>query len=325
MLLAVRRCVLALAALACAAAATEAQQWPSQTVRVVVPYAAGGVPDIVARSLTPRLSEKFGRQFIVENKAGGSGIVAVQDVLKSPADGHQLLLSDIQQLAINPYLLTNLPYDPGKDFAPVTLAATVPLYIAARTSLGVSSFTDLVALAKSKPGALTYGSSGRGSIHHIAMEVLKAELGLDIVHVPYRGAAQSVPGFIAGDVSLVVSALPSLAPFVETGDVKLLAVSTLKRSPKTPDVQAISELIPGFDFSSEMGMVVRAGTPAEIVSALSSEIVNGLKDPREAERLNASGLVLIGSSPAGYADNIKTNLEKFERAIRISGLKGSGG
>ena len=149
-----------------------AQNYPTQVVRILVPYSPGGAPDLIARTLTPRLSENFGQQFIVENKPGASGITAAQEVIRSPADGHLLLLSDIQQLAINPFLFSKLPYDPVKDFLPVSLAATVPLYIAVQSSLNVNSLSDLARLAKESPGAITYGSPGNGSIHHIAMEVL---------------------------------------------------------------------------------------------------------------------------------------------------------
>ena len=313
--------LLACAMFACLGSVAVAQNYPTQVVRILVPYAPGGAPDLIARTLTPRLSENFGQQFIVENKPGASGITAAQEVTRSPADGHLLLLSDIQQLAINPFLFSKLPYDPVKDFLPVSLAATVPLYIAVQSSLNVNSLSDLARLAKESPGAFTYGSPGNGSIHHIAMEVLKTALGLDIVHVPYRGAAPSVLGLLRGDTLLVIAAMPSLAPHVEAGKVKLLAATTLKRAAQAPNVATVSDLVPGFDFGSEMGFAVRAGTQSAIVDRLSREISASLKDPATAQRLAAAGAVLFGTSADEYQENIRLNLIKFEKAVRLSGAK----
>jgi tripartite-type tricarboxylate transporter receptor subunit TctC len=306
---------------AASAAQAQAQAWPAKPVRMLVPYPPGGGPDVVARIVGQRLSEVFGQQFVVENRPGAGGISAAELAAKSPADGYLLFFSDIQQLAINPHLFSRLPYDPTRDFAPVTLAVTMPLYVVAQPSLQVNSLADLVALAKARPGKLSYGSSGIGSIHHIAMESLKSALGIDIVHVPYKGAGQSVPAFIAGDVSLVVSALPALAPYVKTGQAKLLAVTTLRRAMHAPEVPAVSELVPGYDFSSEMGVVVPAGTAPAIVAKLSTEIAQALRQGDTVQRLHTLGLIPLGTTPEGYSENIRGNLEKFSKAVRISGAR----
>lgn len=307
--------------MACAAFGAAAQAYPSKPVRMVVPYAPGGAPDVLARSLAIGLSESFGQQFVVENRPGAGGIGAAETVARAPADGHLLFFSDIQQLAINPYLFKKLPYDAGRDFAPVALAAAIPLYIAAQSSLNIQSLQDLVAYAKANPGKLTYGSSGIGSIHHIAMEALLASLGIQATHVPYKGAGQSVPAFMGGETSLVIAAFPQLNGHVKTGKARFLAVTTAHRAPQAPEVPAAAETVPGFDFSSEMGIVAPAGTSAEVIERLSSAIGKALKDPLTVQRLDGMGAAVVASSPRGYQDNISANLVKFKRAIEVAGVK----
>ena len=189
-----------------------------------------------------------------------------------------------------------------------------------QSSLNVHNLAELAALAKAKPGVLTYGSSGIGSIHHITMESLKNGLGIDIVHVPYKGSGQSIPAFMGGETSLVIAAYPALEQYVKTGKARFIAVTTLDRPTMTPDVPAVSETIPGFDFSSEMGIVVPAGTPATIVNQLSSALAAALKHPDAVQRLKAMGATPIGSTPEGYASNIRTNLEKFGKAVKLAGI-----
>jgi tripartite-type tricarboxylate transporter receptor subunit TctC len=304
-----------------AAMMTHAQTYPTKSVRMIVPYAPGGAPDTLARIISVPLSEAFGQQFIVENRPSAGGIVAAETVAHSPADGHVILISDIQQLAINPYLFTKLPYDPLKSFTPVNLAGMVPLYIVVNPSLNINNLQELVKLAKSKPGVLTYGSSGVGSIHHIAMEAFKASLDLNIVHVPYKGTGQSVPAMVAGETSIAITGLPAVTAFVKAGKAKLVAITTLQRSPLTPEVGTVSEMVPNFDFASEMGFTVPAGTPTAIVDRLSAEVSKALKNPASVERMNATGLVPIGTTPAGYAENIRQNLQKFGKAVQLSGAK----
>jgi tripartite-type tricarboxylate transporter receptor subunit TctC len=232
-----------------------------------------------------------------------------------------MFFSDIQQLAINPYMFSKLPYDPAKDFAPVTLAGSIPLFIVAQSSLGINTLPELVAYAKANPGKLTYGSAGIGSIHHISMESLKAALGLDIVHVPYKGTGQAVPAFIGGEVALVVSAYPSLAAHVKTGKAKFVAITSLSRMPQASEAAPVAEMVPGFNFSSELGIVVPAGTPPAIVSRLNSEIAKALQHPEVSQKLIAMGFVLFASSPEAYAENIRSNLQVFAKAVKISGAK----
>jgi len=301
--------------------AAAAQEWPAKPVRMIVPYATGGAPDALARLLSRRLSESLGQQFIVENRPGAGGIAAAEFTARSPADGYTVFFSDIQQLAINPQLFTKLPYDPVKDFAPVTLAGSIPLLIVAQSSLGISSLNDLVAYAKANPGKLTYGSAGIGSIHHISMESVKAALGLDIVHVPYKGSGQAVPAFIGGEVSLVVSAYTALAGHVKSGKARFVAVTSPQRITQAPEATPVAERVPGFNFSSELGVSYPAGTPAAIVSRLSAEIGKALNYPEVKDRLTAMGFVIIASTPQAYAENIRSNMVTFEKAVKISGAK----
>ncbi len=296
-----------------------AQSWPVRPVRMVVPYAPGGGPDVLARRLGQYLSDSLGQQFIVDNRPGAGGIAAAEITAKAPPDGYLMFFSDIQQLAINPAMFSRLSYDPLRDFAPVSLAGSIPLFIVAQASLPVNNLAELVSYARANPGKLTYGSSGVGSIHHIAMESLKASLGIDVVHVPYKGAGQSVPAFLGGEVPLVVSAYTALANHVKTGKVKLIAVTSSNRVPQAPEAGAVAELVAGFNYSSEMGVVMPAGTPPEIIQKLSGEIGRGLNSPDIARRLNTMGVVTIASSPEAYAQNIRANLQQFARAVKVSG------
>jgi tripartite-type tricarboxylate transporter receptor subunit TctC len=318
--------LLALSTALVGARVAEAQTYPTQPVRILVPYAAGGTPDIISRVIAPQLGQKFGQSFVIENKAGGSGIPAVQELLRSPADGHTILMSDTQTLCVNPFLHPNLSYHPAKDFSPITYAASVPLYLAVQSSLGVNTLAELIALAKAKPGELTYGSSGNGSIHHIAMESFNALTGANLRHIPYRGAAQSVPAFIRGETSVVMAAYSSIQGFLDSGKIKLLAISSLKRAPETPEVAPLAELLNvEFDFSSEMGFSLRAGAPQVIVDSLSREMVAALRNPDNARILRGAGVVIEATSAAEYKEKIIRDLAKFEKAVKISGAGADSG
>lgn len=319
-LLRLRACVV-LACAALFATVASAQTYPAKSVRMIVPYTPGGAPDVLARLLGQRLTESMGQQFVVENRPGAGGIYAAETSAKSPPDGYVMFFSDIQQLAINPYMFNKLPYDPAKDFAPVMLVGSIPLFIVAQSSLNMNTLAELVTHARANPGKFTYGSAGIGSIHHITMESLKAALGLDIVHVPYKGAGQAVPAFIGGEVSLVVSAYPALAAHVKTGKAKFVAITSSNRMPQAPEAAPVADMVPGFNFSSELGVVVPAGTPPAIVSRLNAEIGKALQHPEVNQKLTAMGFVLIANSPEAYAENIRSNLQVFSKAVKISGAK----
>jgi tripartite-type tricarboxylate transporter receptor subunit TctC len=307
-------------------AAGGAQAWaqadyPNRSVKLVVPYSAGGSTDVLARVIGQRLSESLGQPFVIENRPGAGGIVATLAVVKAPADGYTLLVSDMSQVVINPFLFSKLPYDPVKDLAPVTIVATIPLYVVAQPSLGVDSLAQLVAMAKAKPGQLSYGSAGTGSIHHIVMESFKASAGLDIVHVPYKGSGQSASAFIAGDLPLLITGMSAVGPHVKSGKGKLVAISSARRSAETPDVPSIGEVVPGFDFSSEFGLLAPAGTPPAILAKIAGEVGKALKVPDTMQRLGPMGMEPVGSSPEAYVENIRRNLDRFGKAVKISGAK----
>lgn len=296
-----------------------AQDYPARPVKIIVPYPPGGVPDVLARTVGQRLSESLGQQFLAENRPGAGGITAMMAIVNAPADGYTLVMADPAQTAINPYLYKNLPYDTLRDFVPVSIVASSIQYLAASPQFG--SFAELVAYARANPGKLSYGSAGIGSIHHIGVESLKAALGINLLHVPYKGTSQSVPAFVAGEVQVVMSSLPTLVSHVRAGKAKLLAVTSPKRPPQTPDVPAVAEFIPGYDFATGIGLLARAGTPAPVVSRLAGEVAKAMKHPETAARLTPLGMTPVGSTPEEYADLIRRDLKKFSTAVKLSGAK----
>ena len=320
MITGLRKLLLAFAGLL-ACGIVSAQNYPAKPVKLIVGYAPGGTPDVIARVMAQRLSVTMGQQFIVDNKPGAGGLVSTQTVAKSPPDGYTLLVADVGQLAISPFMFKQPGFDLAKDFAPISMVAVTPLFIVVNPSLKIASFKDFVAHAKANPGKLSYGSAGIGSIHHISMESLKAELGLDIAHVPYKGSGQSVPAFMAGDVEVLAGAYPALRPAIDSNKATLLAVSSLKRFSHQPNVPAISETVKGFDFPSEVGFLAPAGTPPDIIRKLNVEINKVLKEPELLTRLEGLGSEAAGTTPEGYSANLKANLAKYQSAVRISGAK----
>lgn len=309
------------ASLLCAAVPAHAEDYPARPVKVVVAYAAGGGADALARTVSEALSQSLGQPFVVENKSGAGGIPAADMVAKSAADGYTLLLTDTQYV-ITPAMFDKLPFDPRKDLVGVSLMTRVPLYFAVKTSAGIDSLKQFIALAKADPGRYNYGTAGIGSLHHIAMEAFKKDLGLDITHVPYRGSGQSVVGFMGGETTVLVASLPSILPYVKAGTVKLLAVTSAQRALQMPEVPAVAESVPGYDFSTELGILAPAGTPAPVAAKLSSAIAQALARPAVAERVsNIMGASAVGSSPEAYASNLSTNLERYATAVKVAGAK----
>lgn len=298
------------------------ETYPNRPIKLVVPYAAGGLPDTMARIVGQRLTETLGQQVVVENRPSAGGIVACELVAKSPSDGYTLLIADVGQTAINPALYSTLSYDPVRDFVPITLLGTSPLFLLANSSVPVNNLQELVALIKSKPGQLNYASSGTGSIHHLTLESLKAALGLNIVHVPYKGAGQAIPALLGGQVALGLAALPAIAAHVKTGKLKILAVSTLKRSLQAPDVPTVAEFgVPGFDYPAEIGVLAPADTPGTIISKLAGEMAKAVRHPETVQRFGALGIDPVGDTPEQYAAVIKLGLDKYAKAVKVSGAK----
>ena len=316
----VSACV-ALSAVVLTLGANAQTAYPSKPIKFVVPYLAGGLPDTVARIFAQRLTEKLGQSVVVDNKPGANGVLAAQVLASSPKDGYTFLVTDGSMFSINPALYKNLGYDYKRDFTPVALAARAPLYLAVNPKVPANTLQEFIAFVKSKPGALNYGSSGIGSTHHLTMEAMKASLGLDIAHVPFKGTGQSVPALIGGQVEVLFSALPSLAGFVKTGQVKLLATNAAQRSSQAPNVPAIAELIPGFDFAPIVGVLAAKGTPANIVERISAEIAAIAKTPEVITLLSNAGIDAIGSSPLEYNRAILGENERLAKAIAVAAIK----
>ena len=303
--------------------AASAQQYPARPVRVVVPYAAGGLPDTMARLVAPRLVESLGQQFVVDNRPGAGGICGCELVARATPDGYTLLVADVGQTAINPAVYAKLPYDTLRDFAPVSIMGTSAQFLVAHASVAANTLPELIALAKGKPGQLRYGSGGVGSVHHLSMEALKTPLGLDIVHVPYKGTGQAVPALIGGEVALLFSALPSIATHIKAGRLKLLAVNTIKRSNQAPDVPTIAEVtgIKDYDYPPEIGVLAPAKTPKAVVDQLARAIAAAVRHPDTAGRYTALGIDPVGNTPEQYAKQIRADIAKYARAVKAAGVK----
>lgn len=313
--------VLAAAALAAPPSAWAQGDYPNRTIRFVVPYSSGGLPDTVARVFARHLGLRLGQSVVVENRPGANGVVAAQALATAPADGYTFLVTDGSMFSINPAIYRNLGYDYRRDFMPVSLVARAPLYLAVHPKVPVHSLQEFIALAKSKPGKLNYGSSGIGSTHHLSMEALKKSLDIDLVHIPFKGTGQSVPALIGGQVDVLFSALPSLSGFVKADQVRLLASNALERSKQAPDLPAIAELVPGFDFAPIVGVLAMKGTPSSAIDRISTEISAIARLPEVIETLEKAGVDSIGGSPADYDKAVLAENERMEKAIVAAEIK----
>ena len=298
-----------------------ADTYPSKPVRLIVPYSPGGLPDTVARALSPHLAKALGQTVFVENKPGASGSIAASIITQAPADGYNLLLTDGPLLTVAPLVNKSVPYNLDKDFAPVSLVGKAPLFLAVNASVPANTLDEFIALAKSRPGKLNYGSSGIASIHHLTAEAMKEALGLDITHIPFKGSANSVPAMISGDVDMVFSSPPSLMGFVKSNRAKLIAINSMKRSPLTPNVPALSEKSPGFDFAFNVAVLARAGTPKEVTDRIAGEIAKIVKRPDVVEQLQTAGVDAVGGSAEQLASALKSEGARLTAAAKRANLK----
>jgi tripartite-type tricarboxylate transporter receptor subunit TctC len=313
--------LVSLASLAPAASAQGAKSFPDRPVKVVVGYSPGGLPDTIARLVGQKLSERWGQQFVVENKPGANGILGAESVAKAAPDGYTLLMTDNSTHAILPFLFTKLPYDADRDLIPVSLTARAPLFLAVHSSVKANTFQELIALIKAEPGKFSYGSSGIGSTHHLCMAYLAASLNLEVTHVPYKGTGQSVPALVGGQVPMVFSGYPTLSGPAKEGRIKLLAVNSLKRSELAPDLPAIAETIPGFDFAPTFGLFAPAGTPRDIMIKVGADVAQVVKLPDVAERMKGLGIDPLGVSGEEWAKLLRADAERYSKAVKISGAK----
>ena len=312
---------MAAAALAVPLAYAHAQNHSGQSVRLIVPYVPGGLPDTVARIMAQRLSETMGQSFIVDNRPGAGGAVAAAALAQAPADGNTFMVTDGTMLAIQHFVNAKPAFNPQKDFKPVSLIGTAPLYLAVNANVHASNLDELVALAKAKPGALNYGSAGIGSIHHLTAEAMSNGLGVKITHVPFRGSGQSVPAMIGGQVDMIFASPPSLMGFVRNGQAKLIAINAAKRSPQTPDVPALSEKIPGFDFAFNVVMLAKPGTPAPVINRINAEVAKIVKIPEVVEQLTKAGVDPLGASVSESEKSLNAELQRISVAAQQVGLK----
>jgi tripartite-type tricarboxylate transporter receptor subunit TctC len=300
-----------------------AQAYPSQTIKFIVPYAPGGLPDTVARVVGQKLQERIGQSVVVENRPGGSGSIAVSALSSAPADGYTFIISDGSTFSINPILFKQANYS-DKDFAPVApvaLLARSPLFLSAHPKVPVATFKEFIDYVRARPGQVNYGSSGVGSVHHIAMEGVKDALKLQMTHVPYRGTGQSVPALLGGHVEVLFSAYPSLAAAVENKSVKLLANAGPTRSPQAPDAPPIADFVPGFDFAPIVAMVARAGTPPAIVQKIAGEVIAVIKQPETSKQFLAGGYEPAAGGPEELGRAIASERERAAKVIEKAGIK----
>jgi tripartite-type tricarboxylate transporter receptor subunit TctC len=297
------------------------EAWPARPVRVVVPFAAGGGADLVARAVSQRLSEQTGRQFVVDNRPGGAGNIGTEAVAQAAADGHTLLVTGPSHV-INAHLFRQLPFDPLRGFAPVSLLTSAPYVLVADPALPLRNLGDLIAMAKARPGGLSYGSAGNGTAGHLGMELLKAETGIDMVHVPYRGSPPLLTDLMAGRVAVGFDNVLSSAPGIAGGQLRALAVSGDRRAPALPDVPTVAESgLPGFDVKVWQGALFPAGTDPAIVARCAAECGRALRAPELQARMRDLGVEAIGSDAAAFAALLEADNRRWAEAVRRSGAR----
>jgi tripartite-type tricarboxylate transporter receptor subunit TctC len=286
-----------------------ADDYPSRPIRLIVPYAAGGGADSVARIVAKRVGETIGQAIVIENRGGGGSIIGTELVNTSEPDGYTLLLGQSGPISINPAIYKTLPYDPIRDFAPVSMTTAYPYIMVVNPALGVKTLQEFVALAKSQPGKLNYGTTGVGAANHLVTELFDSKAGITMTHIPYRGTALAVADLIAGHVQVVFADPISALPYIDAGTLLALAVTSKDRSPVAPAVPTISESgYPGFDAIGWHGILAPANTPPAIIKKLNTEIVEALKDPDTRALLEKQAMQTVGNSPQAFADFIKLDI-----------------
>jgi tripartite-type tricarboxylate transporter receptor subunit TctC len=317
-----RSAALLLAAGLAAAGTAHADVYPSKPIRFVVAFPPGGGTDIIARSIAQKLSERVSQQVVVDNRPGAGGNIGTDIVAKSAPDGYTMLMGSAGPLAINASLFASMPFDPQRDLAPVTLAASTPNVLVVNPSLKVTTVTELIALAKANPGRINFASSGFGTPAHLAGELFNSMAGVKLVHVPYKGASPALADLLGGQVQLMFSTMPPALPHVKDGKLRALAVTSLKRSPAAPELPTMDEAaLPGFEANTWHGVVLPAGAQAEVVTRLNREIVAILHLPDVVERLSAQGAEPVGSTPEEFAAYIRSETVKWAKVVRASGAK----
>jgi len=312
-----------LAALLCTLPfAASAQKYPDKPVHFVVPYPPGGPLDTIARLLGQKVSERIGQPVIVENKPGAGGNIGADSVAKSAPDGYTILMGAVATHAINPSLYAKIPYDPVKDFAPITLIGVTPNVLVVNASIPAKDVKEFIAYAKANPGKLNYGSGSTGSAGHLAGELFNSMAGVEMAHIPYKGAAPAMQDLLGGQIQLMFDNMASALPQVKSGKIRALAVTTPKRASGAPELPTIAEAgLPGFDISTWFGLFAPANTPKDIVAKLHDEFVRALTLPEVKERFAALGVEPAGNKPEEFAAYIKSEAAKYANVVKKSGAK----
>ena len=314
-----KRLLAALSLAACALA--HAQPYPSRPVRIVVPFPPGGPTDIVARLVSQKMTEGLKQPVVVENRAGAGGVLGTEFVAKAPADGYTLLMGTIGGLAVSMSLLPDRGYDTLRDFAPITQAVNVTSILVTHPSVPVKSVQELLALARLHPGKLNYGSSGGGTVTHLAGELLKLMGGVNIIHVPYKGGAPALTAILSGEVDLTYENSLIIVPHIKSGKVRALGVTSAQRSKLLPDLPSVAEALPGYGASGWYGLVAPAATPKDVLARLNAEAVKALRSPDVAERLSGQGADPAPGSPGDFAAFIRAEIDKWSKVVKAANMK----
>jgi tripartite-type tricarboxylate transporter receptor subunit TctC len=318
----VKRRLLTLAALIIGASSAFAQNYPNRPVKILLGYSPGGGIDITARSLSQKLSQILGQPFIIENKPGAGGTLAAAFIAKAPADGYTLLFGETSQLVIAPHTYKTLTYDPLKDLTPVALVTTSSLILVSNPQTSIRTIEDLVREAKANPGKLSYGSSGIGSIHHLSMKMFEAGAGLDMMHIPYKGSGQSIQAVLGGEVPLLLTSMTAAGSHIRAGRLNLLGTTSAARIPTHPNTPSLSDVVKDYDFSVENGLLAPPGLPADVLAKLSNAIKQAVESPEFMEKIRETpGTAITWTTPEGYAKNLRENLKKYERAVKLANLQ----
>jgi tripartite-type tricarboxylate transporter receptor subunit TctC len=311
----------AFAALACCFEAAAADDYPVRPVKIVVPFAPGGSTDVVARILADKLGAELKQTFIVDNRGGASGNIGADVVAKAPADGYTLLMGTTGVLSINAHLFKDMPFDPARDLAPVAYTSLITNILVVNPGVPARNVAELIALAKAKPGSLTFASSGAGSSTHLCAELFKSLAGVDILHVPYRGSSQALIDLIAGQVTMLFDNAPSSLPFVEQGKLRALAVTSARRLPNLPDVPTLDEAgVRGYEALSWSGLVAPAGTPRPVIDKLNAAVGRVLKMEDVKQRFATLGVEAVGGTPEQFGAHIRAESEKWGRVIKAANI-----
>jgi len=304
------------------AAQSPGEAYPSKPVRLVIPWPAGGGTDIVARIIVQKMSENIGQAFVIDNRAGASGIIGTDLVAKTAPDGYNLLMGNTATNATNASVYRKLPYDPIKDFDAISLAASSPYIMSVNPAVAVKSVKEFIALAKAKPGQLNYGSGGSGSAPHLAAALFNHLAGINVVHVPYKGGAAHTPALVAGEVQVTFTNPPEVMSFIKAGKLRALAVTTSKRWTTMPDLPTVAEAgVPGYDFTIWWGLLAPARTPPAIVERLSQETKKAVDTPDVKDKLSVQGVDAVGSTPQAFASLIRREVDNWNKVAKEANIQ----